>query len=186
MTTKIHYGQNLLSEAKNKFIFLDTNIYILGRRRGSKLGELLSDLQENGCTFLTIPPVVLEFCRGTATLEDYTARINYIDNLSTIYPIERHLQEQSEQAALSTFTLIISRLNIKNMSYTDFLLAYCLYKLPSAHLMTENHKDFPSSLFNREHIITLDFGDEIQTPAIYTLSRELLDIQATKLLKASK
>lgn len=62
-------------------------------------------------------------------------------------------------------------------SYTDALLCTYAYKYRKHGmlLITANHKDIPSSMFDRIELITIDVKNELRTEAIYRLSNSKLN-----------
>lgn len=172
------YIPPFLSNLKNRFIILDTNTLIALLSFGKEFAPFITELIDNGCTFLTIPSVRFEFSR-TETIEGYNKRTELLKNLCTIYPIERHLEDFNE------LILVLQKINGK-MSYTDFLLYCCLYKFRDAYLLTENHKDFLTSILYRETIITLDGEDkEIRNIGVYTFDSDKYEKAASSILHAS-
>lgn len=164
-----------LSQLEDKTLFLDTNIFIAAQKN-PEIAELIFNIRQQGCELMIIPSVAFEFTRGTGTIADFEKRANLLQKNTIIYPIDRHLKELKE------FTLVYQK-NAGRASYTDFLLAACLYKFQSAFVLTENHTDFPTTILDRVSIITLDTGREIRNLAIYSFSKLKFNKAAEKILK---
>ena len=170
------YIPQFLSDLKNKFIFLDTNTFIALLSFENQFSDLIIRLKTQSCTFFTIPSVKFEFSR-TETIEGYNKRVEFLKTLCTIYPIERHLDDFNE------LILVLQKINGK-MSYTDFLLYCSLYKFREAYLLTENHKDFLTSILERETVITLDDNKkEIRNIGVYKFNSQKYEKAASAILE---
>lgn len=92
-------------------------------------------------------------------------------------PVERYLD------GFEAFTLVSQRLK-GGMSYTDFLLCVCLYKYRNSKtfLISGDLNDIPS-FFTREHVITIDTGNDIRNYGIYKFSDERFNKAAENILK---
>lgn len=173
---KILHDPNLPSDLANSNLFIDTNSFIAIAHFEELYIDILNKIEKEDCALLTIPSVLFEFTRGAQTIKEFNERTSFVSSLvKNIYPIEKHLSELTE------FTVVLQRL-AGNASYTDFLLCACLYKFPSSFLLTGNHKDFPISILNRKHLITVDTDSEIRTYGIYQLSKEKFNKLALKIL----
>lgn len=170
---------NLASSLKNKWLFLDTNTFVAALYYNDPFRKLLIDLKNQDCALVTIPPVLFEFTRGAKSVIDFIKRSNFIQNLATIYPIQKHIEQLME------FTVVCQRVN-PLISFTDFLLIACLYKFPNSYVLTENHKDFSLAILDRQSIITLDTEKDIRNHAIYHLSKIKFDKAAASILKLNQ
>lgn len=172
---KILYDPKLLSDLSGKFIFVDTNIFISVLNFPEEMGQLFKELKSADCSLITIPQVLFEFTRGSDNLDLFNKRQKFIQDLASIYPIERHFEE--ERAAV----IVLQRI-LGSSSYTDFLLSLALCKFSDSYVISENHKDFPLQIFNREFVITVDTDKEIRNYGLYKLSQEKFEREAAKLL----
>jgi len=175
---KILHDSILVDDLKNSYLFLDTNVFIGALLSELPIYEFLKNLSSHGCSFLSIQSVLFEFTRGGGTIENFHKRAKFIieDLKTTIYPIEKELGNLED--------LIVVLQKIKaDASYTDFLLTACLYKFPNAFLLTENHKDFPTEILDRKHLITVDTDKEIRNYAVYQFSLEKYAKAAENILK---
>lgn len=179
---KILHDSTLLDSLSDSDLFIDTNVFI-GALETSKDGSLLGLLDQlgmHGCAFITIQSVLFEFTRGGGSLQNFDKRLQFITNIlkTTIYPIEKNLDDFED--------LIVVLHNIRpKAGYTDFLLSACLYKFPNAFLITENHKDFPTEILDRKHVVTIDTGKEIRNYGIYKFSTKKYSRAAKSILKKS-
>lgn len=132
-------------------MFLDTNVFSIAPR-SKDFAEFIVELKnEAECAYATIPSVVFEVTNGSSTLDIYNERSTYInstvDNVLATDFIDK----------VPDFCVLMAKINASNKSYTDFLLAACLYKYKhiKAYLMTTDLKALPS-FFDRVSIITIE------------------------------
>lgn len=169
------YPQTLVTELANSDVFFDTNTFISAISI-PEISELFKELKGNGCAFLTIPSVVFEFTRGTASIPDFNKRAEFIDTLvNTVYPIEKHIED------LRDLVVVLQRIK-GDIHYTDFLLVACLYKFPKSYLISSNYKDCPTEILDRKFIITIDTEKDIRNYGIYKFSMEKFSKAAAKIL----
>jgi hypothetical protein len=178
----ILHNPKLLSDLRDKYLFLDTNTFIAASKYKDYIGKLLLDLKNNGCTLITIPSVLFEFVRNTQSVADFNSNAKYLHSLATIYPIERHLDVDE----LRVFMIVQQRVNPK-IKYTDFLLSACLYKFrySGSCLMTEDKEDFSLDILDRKFIITFDTDKDIRNHSIYAFSQAKFNKAAERILKTS-
>lgn len=173
---QILYNPNLVTNLKNSVVFIDNNTLIAALSYPNLFGHFLLDLSKQGCTFITINAVVFEFSRGaTDTIEGFEKRIDFVKDLATIYPIERHLEQ------IQDFVLVLSKIN-KKLEYSDFLLLASLFRFPKAYLLTENHNHVPLEIFDRLDIVTLDTDKDLRTHGLYCLSQDKYEKAAANIL----
>lgn len=173
---KIFSDCDLTSALSNSYLFLDTTAFITAIAYEETFGKLLANLKSNGCALLTIPSVLFEFSRGSDSVEIFNKRAKYLEGLAEVIPIEKFLDQ------LTDLMVVFQKIG-GQMSYTDFLLGACLYQFPGSYLLTENHKDFPAPIFNREHVITVCTDKDIRNHALFTLSKEQFSKAAENILK---
>lgn len=173
---RIFYPQTLLSELAHSDLFLDTNTFIGAISFPELFEELIKQLKDNGCAYVTIPSVVFEFTRGTESIQDFNKRAEFIASLSSIYPIERHLDD------LEDLTVVLQKIQ-GHTSYTDFLLIACLYKFSKSFLISANHKDCPLDILDRKFVITVDTDKDIKNYGIYQFSMDKFNKAAESILK---
>lgn len=174
---RILYDSDLATKLANSNLFFDTNTFIGALFFNETFGKLLGELRRKHCAFLTIPSVLFEFTRGSDTVEAFNTRLKFIEGLTdTIYPIERSL------AGFEDLTITLQKIKEK-MDYTDFLLCACLYKFSNSFLITENHTHFPTTVFDRSFLITIDTDKELRNYAIYKFSKEKFNKAAENILR---
>lgn len=176
----ILHDPKLVSNLKNKYLFLDTNTFIAASKHGDYIGKLLLNLRNNGCSLVTIPSVLFEFTRTAQSVLDFDKQTKFIRSLAMIYPIERSLDE----SRMKVFMIIQQRV-CPRIKYTDFLLSVCLYKFPDSYLMTEDREDFSLRILDRKFIITFDSDKDIRNHSIYSFSQSKFNNVVEKILKTS-
>ncbi len=89
--------------------------------------------------------------------------------------------------AISDFYIVMSKVNSKNKSYTDFLLAACLYHFQHAKvaLLTTDLGAFPP-FFPRSHIVTIEHANEVVNFGFYKFHAAHYAQAATKALEEVK
>jgi hypothetical protein len=173
---KIFYDKNLISKLAGGFLFLDTNSLISLINFEGLFTDFLIEIKNVDCALLTIPSVVFEFSR-TENIGEYNKRTAFIKAIVDVYHIEKHLEEMQELVP------VIHKIGGR-LQYTDFLLYACLYHFKNkAFLMTENHKDFQTSILDRDIVLTIDTdGIQIRNTGIYSLNFDKYNKAAQKIL----
>ena len=160
---KIYYDKALLSKLGVGYLFIDTTSLIAIITHEELFSEFLEVMEQAGRALVTIPSVAFEFTR-TDSIKSYNTRVQFIKNRVSVYPIEKHIE------AYRQLIPVLQRI-CKSMSYSDFLLYCCLNHFHNSRLITENHKDFLTSILNREALITIDDGGPtIRSTGIYSFN----------------
>lgn len=175
----ILYQPKLPQDLNKATLFLDTNVFSVAARSKSFLDFLIYLKSESGCAYTTIPSVLFEVTNGSSTLEVYNERAKFLDSLvESINPV-------SFINRIAEFSVIMAKLNANNKSYTDFLLASCLYHYRHAnvYLMTTDLKALPS-FFERTHLVTAEENSgEVKNFGIYTFDEQAYVKAAAKTLR---
>ncbi len=157
-------------------VFLDNNA-LIAMMEVPEILSFFSEIIDNGCQFLTISAVVAEFS-ATDKLEKYNARIEFVNNLCSVYPIERHIDPADP------LLFVLNKVSGKP-GYTDILLQQALIKFPTAYLLTENYKDFPLAIFDRKFTVTVDTRDQVRNQCFHQVNVQRLDVAAKNLLNTT-
>jgi len=173
---KLYYQKEIIDKLGVGYLFIDTCTLILVTNYLEEFSPVLRSLKNQGKELVTIPSVEFEFSR-TDNIQVYNTRAQFLKDYVSIYPIEKHLEGLS-----NALTLTVQKL-APNASYSDFLLYYCLSKFRSAHLLTENHKDFKTAILDRESIFTIDTDKDIRNTALYRFSFTKYEKIAAQILK---
>ncbi len=173
---KLYYQKEIIDNLGVGYLFIDTCTLILLTTYLEEFSSVLRSLKDQGKELITIPSVEFEFLR-TDNLLVYNSRAQFLKDYVTVYPIEKHLDKLS-----SALKLTIQKV-AGTASYSDFLLYYCLYTFHHAHLLTENYKDFKTSLLDRESVFTIDTDKDIRHTGLYRFSPVKYEKIAATLLK---
>lgn len=171
----------LTSDLQGSTLFLDTNVFS-GCIRSSGLLNLLSELSSKyDCSTVSIPSVLFEFVRGSNSLEIYNQNVEFYNSIVDYTNPMKFLDQLGEFAA------VMAKLNKSNKSYTDFLLAACLYQYRShqkTYLMTTDLRAFPS-FFERVHLITTeeDGSGEVRNYGIIKFNTDKYVASASSIIK---
>lgn len=152
----------------NKFIFLDTNIFVYASENGIFKDWLVNNKEENGVSFTTIDIVSFEYTRNCKDSSQIAKKRALIE-LLTSTPIK------SSQLFNIDFSMIMSKLvSDKNCQFADFLLASALMKYSRegeddiCYLLTADIKAFTSNLFEIKDILNISVKSNMV--AIYLIS----------------
>ena len=141
----------LTEKLRGAYIFLDTNVFAIGSR-STELVELINELHdEASCSFVSIASVLFEFTRGANSFTTYNENVSFYQKI-----IER-IHPTSSFENNPEFTVVMSKTNASNKSYTDFLLAAALYHYRDSgdtYLLTTDTRAFPS-FFEMPYLITI-------------------------------
>jgi len=172
------YPPLIQQELKDHHIFLDTNVFIYASKNESLVDFLLGPNNDANCAFTTIPSVLFEFTRGSNTAPEYTKRVEFLTSLvESINPM-------SFLNNIADFHIVMSKINSKNKSYTDFLLAACLYQYRQSQvaLITTDLGAFPP-FFPRSHIVTVEHMNEVVNFGVFKFSPDAYAQAAAKTLE---
>lgn len=138
--------QDFYSITKNKFLLLDTSVFIDTLLNPTKFGGLFSDLKSNGCSLVTLDAVQIEFIKGASDEANFQKKELIInDIIDTIIPASKDVWEESLKL------LQLYKEDGKTASITDLLLAGTLVKYSKTiFLVTKNLQDFPTNIFTLE------------------------------------
>lgn len=167
MNVKEHL-QRLRPNIQLKHLLVDTNFLIDVYKNPTVFEEILSFFLEEKIVLATIFPVVAEFLRGISILKDYRKKKEYLDSIIQItLPIGPKIQEDILRGIIPAY-----REKGGLLSITDFLLAGVLmyYKNSPLILLTRNHRDFPTTIFDRIDVLPVEYEYEIQTFGFYRFS----------------
>lgn len=168
---KLQHTPTLTTDLNSAHLLLDSTS-LINASKSDEFLSLLTKIGTEGCTLLTIPSVVYEFTRGAPSVEEFDRRLAFIDALGvTVLNRIEELVKQ-EPIFLVAYIKAFSSRGEKGPSYTDSLLCAVAYKHRTSNLliMTANHKDIPSNIFDRKELITIDVNGELRTEAIYEFS----------------
>lgn len=122
---------------------------------------------------------MLEFLRGSRSTQEYNRKKEFVESIvDNIFSIKESIEED----ALKLSLLYLSPGG--TTSVTDFYLAATLITLksPNIFLMTKNHKDFPTTLFDRANTFLFHNERDVQTFCLYSINRNKYNELLEKIL----
>lgn len=159
--------QSLLKKIKKKTILVDTNLLLYYLRYKQEYYPLLEGFETNDISLVTISPVKIEYYKGTNTNSQLKAKRElYRKTFDMTYPILDDIVKETFKISLAYRDLA------KSASSTDLLLAGTLKRFGSKLiLLTRNHKDFPTTIFNRVGIINIELERSIHSYSLIQFSQ---------------
>jgi predicted nucleic acid-binding protein len=158
------YSPTITSDLKSHTLFLDTNVFIFASKNKSFFDFLVELKNKGDCAFATIQPVIFEYTRGIESAKAYNERIEFVNSVVDWVNPMKFLED------IEDFHVLMAKVNSGNKSYTDFLLAACLYQYGNRNtaLLTADLKALPS-FYERSHIITVEHGNELKNFGVYRM-----------------
>jgi predicted nucleic acid-binding protein len=155
---------------ERKFVLLDTNILIALAKQGSTMKPFSDFLLAHNCVQITADAVRFELLGYAKNPQEYVDLNHWLKGF-TVLP---SLKEEVENATLISVMLRhkIPHLG-KQISFTDFLLAAHLQKYGSKIVLaTRDWHDFPTILFDRIKILTVDTEKDVLTITFIQFNEE--------------
>lgn len=169
-------SQLIQAKLEKKFVLLDTNILIGASTNYSAYQPLFELLEETECAPAHFSFIEFEFVRGAYESENMKKRRMFFQQIQS-FPMGVPADEIITSAI--AIANVYAGKNHNTASFIDCCVAAFLKRhSASLFLLTEDHKDFPLFLFDRIHVMPIDTGKDIHTPAFY----EYNDDKASKLL----
>ncbi|MBL7150940.1 hypothetical protein ISS86_03345 [Candidatus Microgenomates bacterium] len=177
---QIFLPQETFLAIKNTHIFIDTCILLDFANFKKKQGkaEFLNKLTlftKNGCVFVTIMPVAVEFFLGS-TQQDLKIKKRYFNQLiKTTLPVKIIKEKTIEDLILE-----YGRYARGNVSYVDLCLGAAIRQFPGSLLLTRNYKDFPLKIFDCRGVFTVHLNKEVRTYCFYEYRKRDKEKKAKK------
>jgi hypothetical protein len=167
---KLQHTRTLTLDLSKETLLVDSTA-LIDAAKSDEFLKLLQEISSGGCILVTIPSVVYEYTRTADTITEYNKRLDFISELGIV--VLNRLEETAEkhQVFAVAYNKSLNRKE-KGPSYTDALLCTTVYayKHKNMMLLTANHKDIPSSIFDRTEFITIDISGDLRVEAIYKFS----------------
>lgn len=163
---KIIPSTNFISVIKNKYLLLDTNVFIDTLLNPHSFFDFLNDLKKQQVTLSTIDMVKMEFLKGAPDEQ------KYIEKTSLMNSIIDNTIAATPDINENIFTLLKKyRLDGKASSLTDLYLgAYLMKYGKNLFLLTRNTTDFPQNIFEVKSIVNVTYSKGIHTYGLYQYS----------------
>lgn len=158
---------------KQKHVLLDTNIIINSSIAPEEYGNFFAYLKEYNYTPLTNEFIRIEYLSESESYSSYKEKLEYFAAIMGGHmkevlelPVDRQTIQSAEYIGL-----LYTNKRKKGIGHIDKIIAAQLKKYGSnLWLATENHKDFPQLLFNRDGVHCVEIGDEVKTIGLYQFS----------------
>lgn len=173
-----------LSNLKHTWLLLDTDVFIDASIFAEEFNYIFTKLKDSDCTLTTISSVVVEFLRGAKSITDMSNKRAYLESIATILPTGEMAGDKGAMDLIEPQFLVAYGKSGKSVSYTDYLLAKTIKNYGERmYLITGNHQDFPTSIFDRKHIISIGHEFEVKTYGIFQFNKDKYNSKMSNLLK---
>jgi predicted nucleic acid-binding protein len=134
------------SVTKDKFLLLDTSVFIDTLLNPVKFEQLFSKLKNNGCTLVTLDAIQLEFIKGSLDDVSFEKKKLVISGIvDSVLPISKDIWDESLEL------LKAYKEDGKTASVADLLLGGTIVKYSGTILLiTKNLSDFPTNIYKLE------------------------------------
>lgn len=164
---------NIPTSLNNSTLLLDTNFFIDAFSKPKDFGEFIASLRTANVALVCCSIVRFEFTRSQHP-DVLRKKIKYFDDLvENLLPIDRKTEGLIFEVMFEYKDAIIG------VSVADVILAALLKRYRKLRLLTRNHSDFPTSVFQREEIFNIQSTRDIKTYAVYSYKPEEKMIEKT-------
>lgn len=162
---------NIPISLNNSTLLLDTNFFIDAFSKPKDFVGLITSLKAANVALVCSSIIKFEFTRSQ-NLDVLQKKIKYFDGLvENLLPIDRQTEELISEVMSEYKDAIIG------VSVADVILAAFLKRYRKLRLLTRNHSDFPTSVFQREEIFNIRSTRDIKTYAVYSYKPEVKTIE---------
>ena len=157
---------------RGKYILLDTDVLICLIENFDKVKDFIAFIKNIDCVFVYFPLIEFEFTRGAYKKEHRDKREKFLKMLSINNLPFRSDDDETIKETIKVAHIYASKK--MNPSLIDCCTAAYLKKYSqNLFLATLNHKHFPTFLFDRFYIWTIDSGrKEIYPIGLYRFNKE--------------
>ncbi|HTK03535.1 MAG TPA: PIN domain-containing protein [Alphaproteobacteria bacterium] len=162
--------ENLPEFLHDSTILLDTNFLINAFAHREIYAVFLTKLKNIGVVFVAPNFVKYEFIRSK-TFDVVRRKEEYFHQIvDSVLPYDKALDE------LIIPTIEEYKQKMEGLPLVDLIIAAYLKKYRGLYLLTNDHSDFPTFIFERKHIFNIeDFGDKIYS--LYTYKSKTQTIE---------
>ena len=162
---------NFFKDIHDSDFVIDTCV-LIDASKYEEVDAILRKIQQENCTFLSVPAMRDEFVCQADNLEEYEWMQKIIESFNIgFFDINRASSTMTSN--YKDFNILLSHCKGIKPSYVDRQLLAIPYLYSNLHnkiyLATSNHKDVPKNLFNRVHFISYDTGEFLNI-GIYELN----------------
>lgn len=157
-----------LSDLTKKHLLIDTNFLIDAFHFPSQFKELIENLKDKAFTFVSIEATLVEFAKGSKSIEDYSKKIEYYSSIiESTLPLDPQIHENVSNIA----KVLLKRGG--QLDYVDCLLLGTTMKYKdSLYLLTKDRSDVPISLFNAVVTILIETQENNCAFSMYEFAEE--------------
>jgi predicted nucleic acid-binding protein len=159
---------DLISSLKNKYLLLDTNIFIDASKHPADFSDFFNVLKSEDLTLVTIDCVKIEFLRGAPNDEKYKEKEEFFDDITKfVLPVDKEVID-------NTYKLVKRYKEAGGtIHFTDLFLGATLMRYKSnIYLFSRNINELPASIFDLEFIINYPINKGIFTYGIYKIKSD--------------
>lgn len=159
MKSLINMGSIALPE--NSTILLDTNFFIDLFEHESKYSDFFTTVESLDIALVSTLLVKGEFVRTKDRNKLFDKNILFSKIVSTLLKIDDQFD------GLLTSIIEEYSYDIEGVNIIDLFLACFLKRYKRLYLLTRNHKDFPTKIFHRSHVFSIEHEKDVKTYALY-------------------
>lgn len=157
-------SMDYLSLPSNAVILIDTNFLIDSFSDQISYLDFFKKIKEQNRTIVSIDLVKCEFIRSQ-NKQIVENKVDYFNQfVETILPFDQKIS-QILQSIIEEYAE-----DGIGVSVVDFYLACFIKRYQKLYLLTRNHKDFPTRIFQRSCIFSIGLRKDIKTYALYQYS----------------
>lgn len=171
---KLAVSEQFIGNLKSRFLILDTNVFIDASKPEGRaaFADFFTRLHSGGCLVVTITAVAIEFLKGARNFTEMRQLKDYLETVCNGVLILHEERDAANQSFIEPELVLSYGERARLVSYTDYLLAKALKKYKTAALLTSNHKDFPTSVFDREEMVILHKEADVTSYGVYRFSEK--------------
>lgn len=155
-------------------ILLDTNVFIDAYDKPTSFSNIFDLLKQNNNVLFTINSVLLEFLKGSRSVEEFNKKKQFIVSIidNDIFTLTKNVEDLALKLSLALLS------SGGNTAPTDLYLGAMLNNFKASGkvlVMSKNHKDFPTTIFERVALINIENEKDIQIFAFYRFDQQHYD-----------
>lgn len=159
--------ENLPAFLHNSTVLLDTNFFIhsYGKDNRDAYAKFIKLLKSYNVAFVCSNLVKYKFIRSKTIDVVKQKEVYFHEIVGTILPYDLTIED------LIVPTMKEYGPNIQGLPLTDLIIAATLKKYQGLYLLTNDHGDFPTKIFDRKYIFNIpEFGDKVY--GLYTYKQK--------------
>lgn len=147
---------------KNTTFLLDTNFFIDSYSHPAEFQKFITSLKKANIELVSTSFVKFEFVRSK-TIDVVHKKLRYFEEIvATLLPFD----SETENLILSIFEEY--KQFMEGVPFVDLILGAYLKRYKNLYLLTRDHLDFPTTIFDRIQIFNVELVREIKPYGVYT------------------